>query len=367
MEPIEPRCAGIGISHPGPQLTTMHQADEPDTPDAFDTGHVPDTIIDRETEQERLIDAFSGPGIRNLYLHGPRGTGKTLVARTALDALDDPLTTVHISCTQCDTQYRVLRRLYQALTGEPINHGYHTAQIQERIQDLVSDHDLVLVLDEIDFLLEHDGSDLLYFLSRMDANIGVVGISANYADPRMLIEERTLSSVQPEHLPFDRYPAEQAYDILDARLQDAGMADAVDRDALTYLVTQTTNIRLGLNWLHQAAATSTDRITVDVLRDVTAAAAQRYRDELLSGFGSHHQLLFEAVSQLATERDEAVRSGVLFDRYEELCQSTGRDALSNRQAGDHLTDLELLDIIDIDQYKGGEYGRTREIQLTEFL
>ena len=347
----------------------MHQGQRIDGADALQPDHVPESIINRDDEQDTLASACTDPGRRHLYLYGPRGTGKTLVARSSLGNTDNNVSTCYLSCLRTDTQYRVLTQLYQSLTGDDINNGYHTAQLQDRIRDLATDRDIILVLDEIDFLLEHDGSDLLYFLSRLpvEAHLGLITISAHHADPRRVIDQRTLSSMQPMHVRFDRYPAEEAYTILESRLTEADMMDAVDREALTFLATKTRNIQLGLHWITQAAASSTDRITVDVLRDVRPAAVQRYRDDLLSGVTTHHHLLFEAISQLVTENGGDVRSGTIYDRYTDLCKSTGTDALSTRRISEYLTDLELLDIIDVDQYRGGTYGRTRKIQLKQYL
>lgn len=91
------------------------------------------------------------------------------------------------------------------------------------------------------------------------------------------------------------------------------MFDTVQRTALTYLVTRTQNIQLGLHWLAQAASTSETQVTVDPLRDIAPAAAQPYRDDLLPGFTTHHNPLFEAISQLTdhvfvlTHREEEIR------------------------------------------------------------
>lgn len=144
------------------------------------------------------------------------------------------------------------------------------------------------------------------------------------------------------------------------------MMDALDREALTFLASRTRNIQLGLHWLTQARSSSMDRITIDVLRDVRPAAVQRYRDDLLSGATTHH-LLFEAINRLVTENGDEVRSGMVYERYTDLCESTSRDGLSTRRISEYITDLALLDIIDVDKYAGGKFGRTRKIQLKQYL
>jgi orc1/cdc6 family replication initiation protein len=340
-----------------------------DAPTTLNPTHIPETIVNRDDEQAGLVDSLTAADARNLYLYGSRGTGKTLLIRKFLQDHPHNTRTCYISCIQFDTQYQVLRQLYRSLTDEDINNGYHTAQLQQRIEDRLSDHNLILVLDEIDFLLENDGSDLLYYLSRMEHsdNISLVMISANHPNPRTVIGDRALSSLQPWYLTFEPYTAEQAYEILQERLREASMLDSVTREALTLIVATTRNIQLGLHWLEQAAATPNEQITEELLRNIKSAAAQRYRDVLLTNFSPHHHLLLEAISQLVTERDEGVRAGAVYDRYQELCESTSRDVLTNRRISDFITHLALLDIIDIDHHSGGKEGRTREIRLNELL
>ena len=67
--------------------------------------YIPETILDRETESEALKEALER--IQNIHIHGPRGTGKTLVVKKQLEKLDS--NTCYISCQEQDTQYKVLK------------------------------------------------------------------------------------------------------------------------------------------------------------------------------------------------------------------------------------------------------------------
>jgi len=369
LQTLESRCTPRSVSRPPSLLGTMDFEDVADAPTTLNPAHIPETIVNRDDEHAGLVDSLSAADARNLYLYGPRGTGKTLLIRKYLQEHSRDTQTCYISCIQYDTQYQVLRQLYRSLTDEDINNGYHTAQLQHRIEDQLVEHELVVILDDIDFLLENDGNDLLYYLSRMEHsdNIRVVAISSNHPNPQTVIGDRALSSLQPWYITFEPYTAEQAYEILQERLREASMLDNVTREALTLIVATTRNIQLGLHWLEQAAATPNEQITEDLLRNVKSAAAQRYRDVLLTNFSPHHHLLLEAISQLDTEQNERVPAGTVYDRYQELCESTGRDVLTNRRISDFITDLELLNIIDIKHHTGGKDGRTREIRLNELL
>ncbi|MFB6199859.1 MAG: hypothetical protein ABEJ83_03195, partial [Candidatus Nanohaloarchaea archaeon] len=47
------------------------------------------------------------------------------------------------------------------------------------------------------------------------------------------------------------------------------------------------------------------------------------------------------------------------------CTAYDEEALSNRRISDYLQHLELLNLVEVDYYYGGEKGKTREISLSE--
>lgn len=335
--------------------------------DTLQPENIPETVVDREQKQSAIEDALSSGGGQHLSIYGPRGSGKTLLARTVLEQLPSDITTCYVDCTRSDTQYEALKRIFYALTGHEPASGYHTAQLQHAIEGELPDHETVIVLDEIDFLLQNDGDDLLYYLSRSQPNtsLTIVTISSNTPDISTSLDERTYSSLRPLQLTFQSYSPSQIEDILKNRLTTASLLDRVDEEALATISSATSNVQLALHWLEFATAAAPYRITDDLVQDVRHAAVQRYWDILLKNFSIHHHLLLEAVCQLVPEHEECVNTGPVYDRYTELCNSTDNDPLSHRRISDFLDHLELLGIIHIDHRRGGKQGKTREIQLNK--
>lgn len=329
----------------------------------------PKTIVGREQEHAALEDVLTSIGSRNLYVYGPRGTGKTLLTQATIEALPEETTTHYVPCTQYDSQYKVITRLYQLLTGVDKGRGHRTDQIQQDLTQHLTDSNTVIVLDDIDFLLANDGEDLLYYLSRMDnrSNTSIICVSTNPPDKFTQIEDRTLSSLQPWYVNIKAYTAPQVYRILEERFREGSLLDSVEREALTLIAVHTRNIQLGLLWLAQAAATADESITEDIVRGVKPAVNQSYREFLLSDFTKHHYTLLEAISQIETETQDRAATGAIYDRYKSLCQHTGEDPLTHRRIDDFLIQLELLDAIEINHRTGGTLGRTREIRLKQFL
>lgn len=338
-------------------------------PGPLESNYVPADPIDREAEQAAFASALDTDGegrLQNLHLQGVRGTGKTHLAQLALHELPDPVTTCYVPCTRYDTQYKVLKRLYRAVTGEAVGSGYHPSDLQRTIDDRTDVGQTVVVLDEVDFLLLNDGDDLLYFLSRLAPShrIGIVTISSSLTPPETQLEQRTYSSLLPRPIVFEPYTAEDVFEMLGERAQQALAPRSLRREALTYIVSSTQNATYALQWLRQAAHAADDAITEELVADVEPAVYETYVKSLLEGFSPHHEVLYRAIAELDAERDSPIRTGVVYDRYQERCAASSEAPLSQRRVSDFLKHLELLDVIRADYQYGGRHGKTREITLT---
>ena len=324
----------------------------------------PPTIRHRDEEQARLHTAMTDLGSQHLYVHGPRGVGKTLLVRDAL-AASTTANTYYVSCIQNDTQYKVLQRLCDRAVDEDINPGYHTAQLQQRLAAHLRNAPTIIVLDDLPFLLANDGNDLLYFLSRLEryTPLCIVGI-ATQSSLLTTLDERTYSSLRPQHLAITPYTGDEVVQILGHRIEAALPPGTVTSAALEHLAATTSNLTLGLHWLTSAAMQAAE-ITVGVLQTMQEDAVQRYRNALLNEFTWHHTVLLDVIDQ-ATVEAPTVTTGTVYDHYREYCRTAGNDPLTARRISDYLTQLELLNLIDVTHYYGGERGKTREIRPTSF-
>lgn len=334
--------------------------------DVLRADHRPETIIDRCDEYRAIANTLTGELAPNLTISGDRGLGKTLVTRAALDLLDD-VHTCYLSGIENDTQYQVLQELHSTLDDAAVSDGFHTAQLQDELADRLADKSVVIVIDEIDFLLGNDGSDLLYYLSRLETpeRLQVITISANYSDLSAELDDRVHSTLAPRTLEFEPYRMKAVYRILADRARNAFRREPFPTEALSYMAAKVDNIRFGLCWLAEAANATDDQLTEAIVREIRAQACDRYRDMLLQSFTPHHGRLIEALCELGGD-EEPVRSGAVYDRYQELCDRTDADSHTNRRMSDFLDHLELLGLIDVSRQYGGKEGKTRKITLEEF-
>jgi len=349
-------CAFITMRHENFK-NTDGDAEEPDP--------LPE-LIERSTEYDTFVGGLVHNSEQYLYLYGSRGTGKTLLTCHALAALPDHTTRCYLSCITHNTHYKVLTALYTALTGEKPTTGYHTAQLSEAITDALTGQDLVVVLDDIDFLLLNDGSDLLYYLSRIDEEHApqVMMISANHPELSEQIDDRIYSSLLPYTVYLGPYTEDEAIHVLDIRVDD-WLNQSVTDATFSHIATSSSNIQLGRHWLAVAAEIVDGEITEDVIRLVESDARQRYQQQLLEPFTQHHNLLMDTIELLAADT-EPIRSGAIYDWYRDLCHQNNTEPRSTRRLSDYLKHLELLDLIRTEYQYGGEDGKTHHVWLQEF-
>jgi orc1/cdc6 family replication initiation protein len=336
-------------------------------PTPLQSNYVPDQFQNREKEASTLKTAFAvgeKAPLPNLHIHGPRGTGKTQVVNSVFSDLPKRVSKAYIPCHRYDTQYKALKQICKAFSQE-IDDGHHTSELQRKVGEQIEVIKTVVILDEVDFLLLNDGDDLLYFLSRLEHsdNISVITISSNTENLESLIEERTYSSLQPRRIGLEPYTGEEIYQILAERAKRALASKSLQRKALTYIASSTSNLTKGLTWLRYAAQTGGQTITEDLVREVETSAYQEYVNHLLEDFTEHHHLVYEAVYETSSKGESPVQTGEIYEKYDELCQSRKKEALSSRRISDYIKHLELLDIVQADYYYGGKKGKTRVIEL----
>jgi cell division control protein 6 len=257
--------------------------------------YIPDALPHREKEigsiARILIPALWGDTPSNIMIFGMTGTGKTVVSKILMKALNDrsqiirernlrtfidledeccdsesvrdlhrsiavldhddilgpdiatslhrSVNCIYINCQQMDTQYRVMTQIANRLlpfdneerlpvSGLPIDEVH-----SRMLAKLDESSSLVLiVLDEIDRLIMKVGDDILYTLTRINedlkrSRVSIIGISNNLQILEYL-EPRVRSSLGAEELVFEPYNAVQLKDILEHRAKEAFSPNSYD-------------------------------------------------------------------------------------------------------------------------------------------
>ena len=186
------------------------------------SNYMPETIPHRQTQINTLAQILA-PALRkekpsNLFVYGKTGTGKTLVTQHVLQMLEQtakqkgiPLKTVYINCKMkkiADTEYRIMTELARAMGKNVPSTGLPTDEVYNMFLKSIDETEqvVILVLDEIDRLVMKAGDEILYNLTRINAElkhsqITLVGISN---DVRFLevIDLRVKSILGEEEIVF---------------------------------------------------------------------------------------------------------------------------------------------------------------------
>ena len=345
--------------------------------------YVPNQLPFRDAQikavAEVLATVLHGSKPSNLLLYGKTGTGKTAVARYVLSKLQGEvaassgLVVAYVNTRQANTEYRTLAELALALDVQIPFTGLSTGEVIARIfrEIQVKKAKLILVLDEIDYLVKAFGDGTLYEFTRSSERLApgflsLVGIS-NDLKFKEGLDPRVLSSLSEEELIFPPYTVEELRQILNVRAEAAFRRSAVTASAI--------NLCAAMAGSEHGDA----RRAVDLLR-ISGEVAEReglkqVNDECVRKASDkmEHDRVEEAIRSLpvqnkiilvaAAKFQSGSNTGELYLAYSNMCRKAGIEALTQRRVSGILAELDLLGLVEAAVVSEGRRGRTKRIRL----
>ncbi len=353
----------------------------------------PQTIPHRE-QQINALAKILAPSLRgekpsNVFIYGKTGTGKTLVVQHTMNHLvivaqgrEVPIVSVYINCKMkkvSDTQYRLIAHITREKFNEnlPVT-GLPTEEIYAAFLRAVDAKKqiILIILDEIDQLVDKEGDELLYNLTRINtelknAQITIVGISNN-ANFINLLDPRVKSSLSQEELFFPPYNALQIQDILKQRSNEAFSRDALAAGVIekcqAYAAGEHGDARRAIELLRVAAELAERAGSTEVRTEHLDQAEHKIETdrifEIIKTQPPQYQTALYAIYSTCSKKKELVFTGEVYDLYQKLCTHTGLRPLTQRRISDIIAELDMLGIINAKVISKGRYGRTREITIS---
>jgi cell division control protein 6 len=327
---------------------------------------------------EVLAPALHGSKPSNLLLYGKTGTGKTAVSRFVVSKLRAEDTTSiifapYINTRIAGTEYRTLWEIANSLGTSVPETGLSIGDVIERIFSTIRTRglDVILVLDEIDYLINSYGDDILYRFTRAGERIApgflsLVGIS-NDLKFKEALDPRVLSSLGEEELVFPPYTVEELRAILAERASVAFKKGVVPTSAINLCAalagSEHGDARRAVDLLRIAGEVAeregSSKISETYIRKASEKVEYDRIEEALRSLPIQNKIILLAISRFSG----STNTGEAFLTYATLARKLGIEVLTQRRVSGILAELDLLGLVEAAVVSKGRRGRTKRIRL----
>jgi len=221
--------------------------------------------------------------------------------------------------------------------------------------------------------------NFLYSFTRLNqeltnAQISLIGIS-NEVTFLENIDPRVRSSLGEEEFIFHPYNAIQLQDILNERckeaFKDGVVVDGVIAKCAAYAAREHGDARRALDLLRIAGELSERDGIKEISEEyIDLANSKMEKDKILDiieGEPKQFKLVLYAILKLTKENKlgklDRFYTGDVYNLYQDICNSTKTDVLTQRRISDIIAEIDMLGIINAKVISKGRHGRTRDIRL----
>ncbi|MDI6805709.1 MAG: ORC1-type DNA replication protein [Candidatus Bathyarchaeia archaeon] len=342
----------------------------------LDINYVPYRLPHRDKELRLLMEFFSfiwqSPWnmAQRVIIVGDVGTGKTVLSqRFGADITREAskrginLHYVHVNCRE----YRgnLLLIMHHAISLFHPNfprRGYSAEELLRIFLQVLDDENayVILTLDEFESLVEREGSEAVYKLTRLQEirqskpqRLSLICILRNLGVIERL-DASTRSTLQSNLIQLEKYTKNQLIDILNDRVSLAFKPLMVSEDSVDLIAelahSEGGNARFAIELLWRAGkyadAEDLGAVTPECVRKAFSSIIPTLRKSDLTVLGFHEKLFLLGIARLLKENERAfVSLGDAEKAYTVVCEEFNQSPHSHTQLWKYLQLLSALGIV----------------------
>ena len=360
----------------------------------LDINYIPQKLPHRETQQRLLTEFFNfilrcpEKMAQRVILTGDVGTGKTALAQhfganitSEANKRGMKFRYVHVNCRE----YRgslspILHRAVTVFRPNYPTRGYGSEEILGTLMQVLDEENaqMILTLDEFDSLIEKEGSDAVYKLTRLQEmrqgkpqRLSFIFIMRDLKAIEQL-DESARSTLQRSIIRLERYGKSQLVDILNDRVAMAFELGTVPEDVVDLIselaFSETGNARFGIELLWRAGkyadAEDAGCVEPEFVRIAVSSIIPGLRRSELASLGLHEKLFLLAVARFFKENEQAYVSLSEAEKdYAVACEEFDEKPNGHTQIWNYAQYLSKLGVLKTEVAQAETRGRTTRISL----
>jgi cell division control protein 6 len=360
----------------------------------LDINYIPSRLPHREDEL-RLLTEFFDFALRTpermaqrVIITGDVGAGKTALSqRFGVDVTREAsehginLRYVHVNCREYrGSLFLILQHVVSTFHPNFPRRGYSAEELLRILVQILDEENtyVVLALDEFDNLIEKEGSEAVYKLTRLQElrqnkpqRLSLICILRNLKAIEQL-DASTRSTLQSNIITLQNYTKQQLVDILNARVSLAFKPIATSEDTIGLIaevaLSENGNARFGIELLWRAGkyadAESSETVTPECVRKAVSSIIPAMRKNELATLGFHEKLFLLAMARLFKQSQKAwVSLAEAEQTYTIVCEELNVKPNSHTQLWKYLHNLSALGVVKTEVSTTGSRGRSTLIYL----
>jgi cell division control protein 6 len=325
---------------------------------------------------------------QRVMITGDVGTGKTVLSqRFGADITREAvkrgisLRYVHVNCREYrGSLFLILQHVVSVFHPNFPKRGYSAEELLRILIQMFDEENVyvILTLDEFDSLVEKEGSEAVYKLTRLQETrqnkpqrLSLICVLRNLKEIEKL-DPSTRSTLQMNIISLEKYSKQQLMDILHDRValtfKPSTMPEDTTSLAAELAYSENGNARFGIELLWRAGkyadADELGTVTPDCVRKAVSSVVPTIRKTDLDSLNFHEKLLTLGIARLFKESQKSqVSLAEAEQAYTVVCEEFGVGPHSHTQLWKYLQTLSIAGIIETEVATVASRGRSTLIHL----